>query len=170
MAQIAAHETWRLEQFGLAFMQAVASVAACSVTRPAVDDDSIDLTFAQKTAGGRLRSPRLEAQLKTTTADIVANHHLAFPLSIKNYDELRAPNVAVPRILIVVLVPPDCADWTLHSEEELALRKCGYWLSLRGEPAVANQVSKTVHIPRAQIFEAAALAGMLARISDGGYP
>jgi len=38
----------------------------------------------------------------------------------------------VPRILVVVTVPAVAQEWLSQSEEEMVLRHCGYWISLRG--------------------------------------
>ena len=96
--------------------------------------------------------------------------HVAFPLKIKNYDELRPTDVLVPRILIVVTVPDNLGDWLNHSEQELAMRRCGYWLSLRGEPATTNTTSVTVQLARANQFTVAELGGLMQRIGNGQHP
>jgi Domain of unknown function (DUF4365) len=92
--------------------------------------------------------------------------HLAYPLSRKNYDDLRIETLT-PRLLFVVLIPDDEADWLSHSENELALRYCGYWRSLRGMPQVDNEQSVTVHLPRAQQFTVDQLKELMARAALG---
>ncbi|TMQ03035.1 MAG: DUF4365 domain-containing protein [Deltaproteobacteria bacterium] len=52
----------------------------------------------------------------------------------KNYDDLRHTDYVTPRILVVVFVPEQVADWTTHTEQELTMRYCAYWASLRGLP------------------------------------
>ena len=92
------------------------------------------------------------------------------PLKIKNYDELRPADFLVPRILIVVVVPDSLTDWLNHSEVELAMRRCGYWLSLLGMPATTNTASVTVHLPRIKQFTVVELQAMMQRIGSGGHP
>ena len=91
-------------------------------------------------------------------------------MKLKNYDDLRPTDVLVPRILIVVLVPGSLTDWLNHSEQELAMRNCGYWLSLRGEPATNNTTNVTVNIPRASQFRVAELERIMQRIGSGQNP
>ncbi|RYD19982.1 MAG: DUF4365 domain-containing protein [Verrucomicrobiaceae bacterium] len=158
------------EPFSLAYARAVAAVAQISVCEPAVDDDSVDLIFLLRGGGGVVRSPRVEVQVKCTDAATVHPAYIAYPLKLKNYDELRPTDVLVPRILLVVTVPDDVNDWLNHSEQELALRKCGYWLSLRGQPATANTTNVTVHLPRVNQFTVAELQGIMQRIGNGQYP
>ena len=158
------------EQFSFAYARAVSAVAQIAVSEPAVDDDSIDLIFQRRGGGGIVRSPRVEAQVKCTDAASINPAHVAYPLKLKNYDELRPVDVLVPRILIVVIVPTILGDWLNHSEQELAMRRCGYWLSLRGEPATANTTNVTVHLPRANQFNVAELQGIMQRIGNGQNP
>jgi hypothetical protein len=72
--------------------------------------------------------------------------------------------------LVVVVVPSDFSDWTLHSETELALRRCGYWVSLRGEPGLQDQQYRTVHLPRNQRFDVVGLDALFNRLAAGTMP
>lgn len=78
-----------------------------------------------------IRSPRVELQLKATTQDDLNNGHLAFPLPIKNYDDLRGDTL-VPRLLVVLQLPEDSNRWLEQTEEQMISRRCAFWLSLRG--------------------------------------
>jgi hypothetical protein len=50
--------------------------------------------------------------------------------------------------------------------EALLLRRCAYWLSMSGMPAIASE-SKVVHLPRTHVFSPEQLKAMLERISRG---
>jgi hypothetical protein len=158
------------EQFSFAYVRAVAAAAQVVVNEQSVDDDSVDLSFQQKGGGGQVRSPRVDAQLKCTEIANIHQNHIAFPLKLKNYDELRPTDLLVPRILIVVTVPDDLATWLNHSEAELAVRKCGYWHSLRGLPATTNTTNVTVHLPRTNQFTVAELQKIMQIIRNGQMP
>lgn len=158
------------QQFSFAYARAVAAVARVAVDQPSLDDDSIDLSFRQKSVGGIVRLPQIDAQVKCTESAGIHANHIAYPLKLKNYEELRPINVSVPRILIVVTVPDDLANWLNHSEQELAMRECGYWVSLRGMPATTNGTNVTVHLPRANQFTVAQLAAMMQRLGNGQMP
>ena len=158
------------EQFSIAYVKAVASVADYSTFKHNVDDDSIDIGFAQRGGNGTIRSPRLEAQLKCTARNIIDDEKISYPLEIKNYNDLRVGDTLVPRILIVVLVPDSEDEWLQQSEEELVMHKCGYWISLRDKPATENENTITVHLPRTQIFDVEALNKIMDRISQGELP
>jgi len=99
------------EQFSNTYLQAVTTVAGYSLYKPSVDDDSIDWGIAAKGVMGRLRSPRLELQLKSTSRDVLDDNQLRYPLKIKNYNDLRLPDFVVPRILVVLVLPENLTDW-----------------------------------------------------------
>ena len=147
-------QTWRMEQFSRAYVQAVAAAAGVSVAKPEVDDDSIDLTLQRRTVGTIRRSPRLDLQLKATYADCLSHDQLSYDLKVKNYDDLRDTALAVPRILVVVLLPANVEKWVDHSEDQLALFRCGYWLSLRGMEQTDNATKRRVHLDRRSVFNA----------------
>ena len=158
------------EQFSVAYVRAVAAVAGYATGKFDVDDDSVDLTLAERGGRGTIRSPRIDLQLKCTDQDIVRDDRLAFELSLKNYEELRPANLATPRILVVVLVPNDVAQWLQHSEQELALRRCGYWVSLLGMPETSNTAGVTIDVPRRQVFNPEAVRQIMETIGNGGAP
>jgi hypothetical protein len=157
----------RKEQFSKAYLRAVASVAGFTVYEPEVDDDSIDMGLAATGGAGSIRSPRLELQLKCTSQEVLHEDGVHFPLSIKNYDDLRADDVLVPRILVVVRVPQFLTEWLAHSEEQLLMRRCGYYVSLRGRPAVENQESVTVTLPRENMLTVETLTALMNSVAEG---
>ncbi len=146
----------RMEQFSRAYVQAVAAVAGVNVLQWSVDDDSIDIGFGVKNK----HRARLEAQLKCTYAHGMKDDGLAFPLSLKNYDDLRA-DVIVPRILVVAVVPSDPREWLEQTREQLVLRRCAWWTSLHGAPDTENETKVTVRLLPDKVFTPEALQSLL---------
>ena len=164
--------THQQEAFSRAFVAEVASAAGVKVQAGATpDDDSIDLTLGTAGGGGRIRSPKLDVQVKCTGAPVPAGD-LRFPLKLKNYDDLRPPREAFqsPRILVVVLVPTDADRWIEHAHDETILRHAAFWTSLHGAPAVDNQNSVTVTLPAANRFTTDTLKSMFRRLGEGEGP
>ena len=154
------------EMFSIAYINAVAARAGLEMKKIEYDVDGVDGMLVSSDGP----APQVNFQAKSTSKDDVwRENHIAFPLKIGNYDSLRAPNF-VPRILIVVLLPDDIEDWLIQTPEQLCMRRCAYWISLRNEPEVANTSTKTVHIPAGNIFDQVALTDMLDRIGRGGLP
>jgi hypothetical protein len=158
------------EQFSRAYVQAVAAVAGFAWSAPSVDDDSVDLTLSDRGGGGTIKSPKLDLQLKCHALATPNEPAFSYALKLKNFDDLRDESVMVPRILVVVLVPDRIHDWVYHTESELALRRCGYWASLRGHVASTNSANVTVSIDRSWAFHPAGLIQMMHRIGSGGLP
>ena len=90
-------------------------------------------------------------------------------IKLKNYNELRKPNTLIPKILVVVLIPDDLSEWVNQSETELCLRRCAYWLSLKGQPETRNTDSVTIYLPRQQIFSFNALQNIMQQLKQGVY-
>jgi hypothetical protein len=70
-------------------------------------------------------------------------------------------------LLVVVLVPDSKEDWLQQSETELCLKRCAYWVSIRGQPQTENQTTVTVYLPRQNIFSVEALIALMQRIANG---
>ena len=158
------------EQFSNAYLQAITTVAGYCLYKPAVDDDSVDWGIATTGVIGRIRAPRLELQLKSTSRDVIDDNAIHYPLKLKNYDDLRMADFVIPRILVVVLIPNNFADWLQQSEQELCMRYCGYWVSLRGMPETQNTTTVTVTIPRTNQFTVTVLQSIMQGIGQGVQP
>ena len=137
------------ELFSFAYINAVAARVGFEMSLKRLDHDGVDGRLESLDAPSR----QLNFQAKSTSRnDVWRNDHIAFELPITTYDQLRDTEAAVPAILIVVLLPDDPNQWLTQTEDQLCLRRCAYWLSLRNEPEVFDTNSKTVHIPTANIF------------------
>jgi len=158
------------QRFSFAYVEAVASVAGYSVAEWPTDDDSVDLTLSQRGPGGTVRSPKLDVQVKHKRCDDDGQDPIGYELKLKNYNELRGSGFQAPRIMVVVLVPPDVDAWVCQTQAQLAMRHCGYWVSLRDAPETDNTTSVTVRIPRDRMFTADELQRLMAIAGNGGAP
>lgn len=165
--------TAQQEQFSIAYVRAIASVAGYSVEKPEVDADSIDLRITQ--CGGEDDTyPDIEGlgvQLKCTYAHTPNEEQgcIKFPLSIKNYNDLRRNNMS-PRILVVVHTPKDLAGWLAHSDDSLTLYHSAYWVSLRNHPATQNTNNITIDVPLNQRFTVDGLVRIMDLLATGEKP
>ncbi|MFN0146754.1 MAG: DUF4365 domain-containing protein [Dehalococcoidia bacterium] len=146
----------QLEEFSRAYFHAVSATAGLAIAIPSVDHDSIDYTVSSG-VGNR---PKLDVQLKCTSRPALVGAALAYELPLKNYEELRI-RTQVPRILVVVVVPPDIGRWTHQTERRLIMRKCAYWRSLRDYPDTTNSASVTIRIERTRILTPKALTSLM---------
>ena len=165
--------TRQQEQFSIAYIHAIASVAGYSIDKTEVDVDSIDLTIIQ-CGDDDEDYPDIEGlrvQLKCTYANVPDRERgvLRFPLKVKNYNDLRR-NSFFPRILIVVHTPRNLGEWLTHSEEGLSLYHSAYWVSLRNAPATENQENVTVNVPLNQKFTVDELTRIMDLLARGERP
>ena len=139
----------RKEGLSLVYAKALAVRAGYSVSVPEPDRDSVDLRIQ---AGGAHR-PALDLQLKATTSiGEPRDGSLSFRISIKNYNDLRI-DTQTPRLLVVLELPDDEAQWMTVTLEELILRRRAYWLNLQQDhKEIISQKTVTVRIPEQNIF------------------
>lgn len=158
-------------QFSVAYVQAVASVAGFFVQHAdrGFDKDGIDVTVLRRGAIGLTTSTRLDLQVKSYTGDAQGDPW-SYDLEVKSYADLIRTDYQVPRILVVVRVPADVGEWILHGEDQLSLRRCGYWLSLRGAAPTKNTGHVRVQIPRANVLDAPALSSLMTQVAEGAAP
>ncbi len=104
---------------------------------------------------------RLRFQLKATRQQLTsANGRYSFPLDVKHYNDFRLEaGYDSPIYLAVFQMPHEDADWLSCSAEELILRRCLRWVSLRNAPAPAraDQETITVYIPEKHVLTPEAL-------------
>ncbi|MBR8251684.1 DUF4365 domain-containing protein [Burkholderia cenocepacia] len=138
------------EQFNKAYVRAIAAQAGFNPSELDVDDDSVDLELSGRGFTGVLRNPKVQFQLKCTSQDLVSGDVIKFPLSRKNYDDLRGADLVCPRYLAVLLVPDDPTYWVEHHAEHMSMHNACFYVSLRDQPSTTNSTTVTVDIPLSQ--------------------
>lgn len=160
----------------MAFVRAIAAAAGCNhEPGPQLDDDSIDGAFRFFTDGedplASIKSPKFEYQLKGYSLQVdPAEGDFGYQLKAKNYNDLRSTKVTVPRILVVLLMPEQPADWLAHHAHlRMELFYHAYWVSLYGEPALEEgQESRTVRVPIGNEFTVGTVRDFIRRIETTG--
>jgi hypothetical protein len=162
----------RQEALCRAYVQAIAARCGMSFSLPQTDY-GIDLTLNDIEIAGGHRSEsgtKLDVQAKSTTESSERAGNVYYDLEATAYDMLRRIVRGPHRILVVLLLPRDEQMWTTQTEEQLILRRCAFWLSLRGQAALQNRRSVRVQIPRAKVFSVEALRAIMNRIKAGEDP
>ena len=159
-------------ELSYAYLHAVASKigAASKIGNRHEDNNGVDASitaWGPFLNGGYIQEVDLKIQLKATIGVPVDNgSHLSYFLSgLNRYNDLRSDAVAVHRILIVMFLPADANHWLTINENELILKKCAYWVSLRCAAASANGTGETIYIPKTQIFNPESLIDVCSRLS-----
>jgi hypothetical protein len=154
----------RQELLSRAYVRAIAAQAGAICTEPE-QDFGIDLCIrAVRGRGSRVAdvSGQFDVQVKSTTRVSVTENEIRYDLDVTNYDDLREPGDNCPRILVVLVLPDDEAQWLSQSVDELMLRHCAYWISLEGFPATTATTTIRIGIPRSAVFSVATVRAVLA--------
>jgi len=77
-----------------------------------------------------------------TASDAKLHRNVSFPLGLKNYQELRATPL-IPRLLFVLVLRRNPAEWMETSEESMISRRFAYWASLLGMKEASNTSKRT---------------------------
>jgi hypothetical protein len=158
-------------ELSYAYLHAVACKAgfACEVKGRHHDNRGVD---AEITGWGlNTCTPRTEASIKVQLKATIAQQaetesHLSYFLAeVKRYDDLRAEDLQTPRILVVLFLPKEAADWLAVTSEKLLMKKSAYWVSLVGAAASSNKSGQTIYLPKTQLFTPESLTDLLTRVA-----
>jgi len=115
--------------------------------------------------------PQLDVQLKSTTRAQVRSAEVIHDLDVRAYNVLRQELVpGWPRVLVLLVLPEDEALWLTQSVEELILRRCAYWVSLRGAEAVPAHTTTRIALPCQNVFSVEGLTEIFVRLKRGELP
>jgi hypothetical protein len=162
----------RQEGLCRAYVQAVAAQAGLNSSVPS-PDYGIDLSLRSVGRRGdrhRDAGVQLDIQLKSTKQDDETETHLAYDLEVDYYEDLRDVDVPCPRILVVLFLPADESQWLSQSPNELMLRRCAHWLSLKGAPPTRSKRTVRVFLPRVNLFTPDVARDILQRIRERRDP
>ncbi len=163
-------------ELSYAYLHAIASRAgmSCRVSNRHEDNRGIDAqltAWLPNRADDALCEVDIKVQLKATIAE-PADHgdHYTYRLrGVNRYNDLRSEAVSVFRILVVLFLPRDAAEWLHHSNEQLVLRRCAYWQSLRGAPAIQDD-SALIQLPKTQVLSPDGIKRLVDRLSQWDLP
>jgi Domain of unknown function (DUF4365) len=158
-------------ELSYAYLHAVASSVGinCRVENRHGDNRCVDvvLTCYEKFEGSYREEFDLKIQLKATVATPTEteSYFSYFFKGIKQYDFLREETKNQHRILVVLFLPEERKEWLKVSPDQLILKNCAYWLSLRGADACANSSGTTVYLPSEQALSPQNLLTIFERLS-----
>jgi Domain of unknown function (DUF4365) len=111
-------------------------------------------------------------QLKCTQKWQIDGEHLVYDLEAKAHNDLatRASTPGTtPALLLVLCLPAMPTDWMALDENQLILRRCGYWFRVTTAPT-GTTTPVTIRIPRIQLFSADALQQLLTTLRQEATP
>lgn len=156
------------EEFSYGFLQLLGAKAGLEVTKSGrqTDNQKIDLHIIHAGKISALYTPRFDAQVKCTHKNNIDNGNFIYDLDIQTYDRLRYEHHHVPIFLIILVVPEDINKWINISSEQLIIKKCAYWTSLKGSPESKNTNSIRIKIPLKNLVTPSSLQGIITDIDQ----
>jgi hypothetical protein len=162
----------RQELLCRAYVHAIAAQAGLLSSRPD-PDYGIDLSLRKVAVlGSRHRdtSVQVDLQLRSTTRASVTETEVRLDLDVPTYNDLRASETYCPRILVVLIMPEDEAEWVIQSPSELAIRHCAYWLSLQGYPETSSRSTIRIRIPLTNLFSVESVRTIMQGVEERRMP
>ena len=148
----------RKAELSFAYLAALSAFAGYTCQRgPEPDQDSIDATLR---SGDSMRS-QFDVQLKSTSVPVRRQDGLHFRLDRKNYNDLTLKRQS-PLVLVVLELPVEERDWLVCTADHLLLRRCAWWMSVRGREPI-DTGSRVVVIPYAQRLNETSLVHLMDR-------
>lgn len=165
------------EELSLAYLHAVCARArvSCFAAPRQLDNDGIDALLKARFPQAdypQTEDAYLEVQMKATKKQPSDDgENFSYWLQgHKRYEVLRRENRQLARVLVVLFLPEDDAQWLSFSQEDLILRRCAYWVSLWGAPMVDSETGANVKMPKGQSFSPENLEQLMLELSLGNLP
>ncbi len=149
------------ERLSLAYIAALAANGGYTISLRDLDRDSIDLTVHSRTS----RYAAVAFQLKATSSPDWAEDELHFQLGAKNFNELECLR-QTPAVLAVMVLPTETDRRLEIDDQQLILRQCVWWVSLRGLGQI-TQGSRQVCLPKSNLLTVDTLRSLIKRSEEG---
>jgi len=134
--------------FGESFVRVLASAAGLIVSRPELDVAGDDFTISHKGMLGPTRHPKIDVQVKSWSQRraVQRDGYWKYRMKARHFNELAGTDFVLPRFLVLVIVPEDCADYARTRHDMVELKHAAYWLSLRDQQPVNGGLDATVQV------------------------
>ncbi len=158
-----------MERLHLAYVHAVAARAGTTCTiydqdygLDVVINDVVNITDARGRRTFEATGVLFHCQLKATTTCQKRGGFVLYDMDVDAYNKLIRWRGASPCYLLLFHLPNDEMEWVNLSEEQLLLKKCCYWILLRGSES-HNTSTERIQIPESNLFTPDVVRELLAR-------
>lgn len=129
-------------------MRVLAAAAGLTVGKTEPDVTGDDYTFGYKGTLRGIRHPRIETQVKSWRQSSArhADGFWRYRMEPKHFNELAQDDFALPRFLVLVIVPDHWQEYTASAPSGLTVRHCAYWLSLADRARVPDDSAGKVPV------------------------
>lgn len=163
-------EKLRMEDMSEAYLRALCAANGYNIEKGNHDNDGIDIGLECKgkvAEDSILHSTELKVQLKSSYAKITTHDDgsITYQLEVKNYKSLIDTQRMVPLILVVFHMPREEAQWIEQTKDWLKIKKCAYWISLKGRENTDNVETISIRIPADNLLTKNSLRDIMHKIS-----
>ena len=110
----------------------------------------------------------IDFQAKASGEAEIGASEVVYDLEAQAYNDLvNTDRGGKPFILIVLALPADRSQWLEVTADALLLRRCAFWISLRGQSPTTNSSTQRIKIPRANVFDVNAVRTLMERHKAG---
>lgn len=157
------------EDLGQAYVRAVIAKAGFNLSSDNHDYGYDGTVKDVVNRGGRYVNTGFgfDYQLKSSSNVTFNGDHLVYDLESKNYNDLTDEEGLFPKVLILFVLPKDEAEWLTVTSDEMILKRCAWWCSLKGLPQTGNNSTKRISIPINQIFTPSAAIEIMEKVKGG---
>lgn len=159
------------EDLSISYLRAVAAKAEIDFNLNRRDSESRDVNLSKViTFDNGEFNAELNVQLKATSSISQykdTGDNIVYKLKAKNYNDL-CRITTTPIIICLLILPENKEEWITQTTEDLTLKRCMYWCSLRGMPPTNNLNTCDITIPKANVINAETLDWLLNKIANNG--
>ncbi|GIF19312.1 hypothetical protein BJ973_006357 [Actinoplanes tereljensis] len=150
---------------GEGYMYALACAGGFTTSRMNLDLDGVDWQIAHPGPRGTARSPKIEIQVKSSSAPLIKDDQIHQPLKVRHFNHLAGAGFQVPRFLSVVVVPRATEDYAVCTDQHMRLSTAAYWLSLANRDTLLTEEDDstrvTVQVPLRNLLTVETLGRLL---------
>jgi hypothetical protein len=150
---------------GEGFVYALACAAGFTTSKMNVDLDGLDWQVAHPGPRGATRSPKIEFQVKSSSAPAFKDGSIQHRLKVSHFNHLAGGGFQIPRFLSVVIVPPETGKYAVCTDRHMRLGTAAYWVSLADREALPTDPgcpeSVLVEVPLRNLLTVTALDHLL---------
>ncbi len=160
------------EGLSVAYIKAICNKAGHDL-KFSENDNGVDITVSKLAirSGNKVypTGHNLDIQAKSTYNFTEEEDFIKYSIKTKNYNDLVQSGRGSPIIFVLLCMPREKERWLYQTEENLRISKCAYWCSLEGEEmAPSEESTKTIRIPKTNIFSETTMMRMMEDIKENG--
>ena len=148
-------ENTKKEEFSYGYIQLICAIAGCAaeITGRVMDNEGIDVRITAPGLTNDVDDVTMKVQVKCTSNLIINKEgSIKYDLKVKNYNKLVGTMSYGKQILIVVNVPENTNNWVDILQDKTLVRKCGYWIDLKGKSKTNNREAVRIDIPQENLL------------------